>query len=273
MAGKRLTRKEIVRQDRIQQTLTETSSWLVRNLNYLLLATGIVVLALLGVYLWQLYSQSVEDELQTKFSDALAMFHGSLADDQSASGLPGEEATPPNQTKYQFETAEERSEAALGAFRDLSEDYEGLRLGALARYYVALTLMDLEKPDQARSELEGLIAESEYPDINNMVRNSLVQIAVAHNDHEEAVAQLQKILDEPSPNFPQQVVLSRLAQSYEALGNDEEALKVYKQIKAEYAGTAAATESESRIKYLEFRGVSIEETDPPLEDEVPESQE
>ena len=78
----------MVRQDRIQQTLTETSSWLVRNLSYILTTVALVLVAIVASYLWQTYQQSVQAELQTRFSDALAKYHASVEEE----GLLGSRA-------------------------------------------------------------------------------------------------------------------------------------------------------------------------------------
>ena len=217
MAAKRLTRKEMVRQDAIQQTLTETSGWLVRNLSYILAAVAIVLVSLIAAYLWTSYQQSVETELQTKFSDALAKFHATITEEvlEDAADI---QTTQTPKTKYEFATAQERSEKALAAFEELSEEYSGLRLGSLSQYYMGLSMIDLEKLDEAKTVLSSLVSDSEFPDITNLARNSLVQLAVSEGSQQEAIRLLKEILDEPSLNFPEQLVLMRLAQSYEAVG-------------------------------------------------------
>ena len=255
----------MVRQDRIQQTLTETSGWLVRNLSYILAGIAIVMVALLASYLWQSYQQSVQAELQASFSDALAKYHASVVeeeDDQLPPDPADAEANQAPRTKYEYETAQERSEKALSAFRELSEEYSGMRLGALSQYYVGLALIDLDKLDEAKTALTSLISEAEFPDITNLARNAMVQVSVSEDNGQEAIRLLNKILEEPSPNFPQQMVLTRLAQNYEAVGDFEAALRNYKKISAEFAGSTFATKAESRIEYLELRGVTVEAEGP-----------
>ena len=275
MAAKRLTRKEIVRQDVIQQTLTETSSWLVRNLSYIFAIVAIVLVTILVGYLWQTYQQSVEAELQTKFSDALAKYHASVteAEDIQSQDQANPEASQVPSPKYEFATAKERSEQALSAFSELSEDYSGMRLGVLSQYYVGLTLIDQDKLEEAKTVLSSLVAESEFADISNLARNALVQVAVSENDDKEAIRLLKEILEEPSPNFPQQMILMRLAQNQETTGDYEAALRNYKRISAEYAGSSFATKAQTKIDYLEIRGVSVEEERPAQEDQTSETPE
>jgi predicted negative regulator of RcsB-dependent stress response len=275
LAAKRLTRKEIVRQDVIQQTLTETSSWLVRNLSYIFAIVAIVLVTILAGYLWRTYQQSVEAELQTKFSDALAKYHASVTEEEDIQSpdQASPEASQAPSPKYEFATAGERSEQALSAFRELSEEYSGMRLGVLSSYYVGLTLVDQNELEEAKTVLSSLVAESEFADISNLARNVLVQVAVSEGDDEEAIRLLREILEKPSPNFPQQMILMRLAQNQEATGDYEAALGNYKRISAEYAGSSFATKAQARIDYLEIRGVSVEEENPAEEVEALETPE
>jgi len=113
--------------------------------------------------------------------------------------------------------------------------------------------------DEAQEVLSSLIAKSEFSDISNLARNALVQVAVSENDEEEAIRLLNEILEEPSPNFPQQMILTRLAQSYESVGDYEAALRTYRRVTAEYAGSSFATKSKAKVDYLELRGVSVGE--------------
>jgi predicted negative regulator of RcsB-dependent stress response len=272
LAAKRLTRKEIVRQDRIQQTLTETSSFLLRNLKYIITAAAMVLVALAATYLWRTYQQSVEAELQARFSDALAKYHASITqlEDEELPDPSAAESPQPPATKYEFATLDERSENSLVAFRQLSDEYPDKRLGMLARYYVGLTLIDLERFDEARDALNSVIDESDSADICNLARNALAQLAVGEGNQEEAIRLLNEILEEPSRNFPEQIVLMRLAENYEAVGDYQSALRNYKRISAEFAGSTFAQRSDARIDYFELRGITIEEDD--TEEEDPSSE-
>jgi len=265
----------MVRQDRIQKTLTETSSWLVRNLSYILVTVGIVLVASAATYLWQRYQESVQAELQTEFSDALAMYHADVSEAQATADprSPEAEAAPPTEARYQYDSTQERSEKALAAFRQLAEEYSGTRLATLSQYYVGLTLIDLGKPDEAKEALDPVIKNSEFPDIRNLARSALAQVAVSNDNPEEAIRLLNEILAEPSANFPEQMMLMRLAQGYEANGDEVAALKNYRRVSSEYAGSSLASASEARIKYLEVRGVTVEEAEASVDEKPSEAPE
>jgi hypothetical protein len=75
MAAKKLTRKEIVQQDVIRKTLTDTSNWAISNFKLLVGALVVVLATTAGVILWQQYSGSRQAQLQAAFADALEIYH------------------------------------------------------------------------------------------------------------------------------------------------------------------------------------------------------
>lgn len=266
MAAKRLTRKEIVQQDSIRKTLTETSHWAVEHSRTLVI--GVVsVLAILLIGLgWQKYSQSQDDEIQAAFSDALAIYHAPLA-------TPEGEAPPEDQNllkpKYEFATTTERFEKALAAFNQISEDFSGSRIVDLSRFYAGLSLVELGRNDEAQKQFESLSADSSYPDVRNQALNSLAQLAAGANDPAKAAVYLQQIIDNPSENYPRQIVLARIGEALEASGDLQGALDRYRQITSEFVGTNAATAAQEQISRLEARlGPAAETAIPPAESTV-----
>lgn len=270
MAAKRLTRKEIVQQDSIRKTLTETSHWAVENSRALVIGVVAVIAILLIGLGWQKYSQSQDDEIQAAFSDALAIYHAPLA-------TPEGEAPPDDQDllkpKYEFATAEERLEKALAAFNQISEDFSRNRIVDLSRYYAGLSLVELGRNDEAQKQFESLTADSSYPDVKNQALNSLAQLALGANEPSKAAAYLQQIIDTPSENYPRQIVLAQIGRALEASGDLQGALDRYRQITSEFVGTSAATAAQEQISRLEARlGPAAEPEVPPAESTVNEEE-
>lgn len=250
MAAKRLTRKEIVQEDAIRKTLTETYGWLFKNLNYLLGAAGLIVLFVALSLVWNHYRESSNAQAQIEFSDALERFHAPVdEEDQADSGENPN--TRDQQTKYRFATAQERYEASLEAFRKVADDYAGLWLGGMARYYTGLSLLELGRIEEAKQELQSVVDVSSWADVSNLARNALAQIAVAEGDHLRAIELYEQIVEQPSPNLPQDLALMRLARNLELAGKKEEALTRYRQVTSEHAGTPTATAAQNEVRRLE----------------------
>ncbi len=245
MAAKKLTRKEIVQQDVIRKTLTETSHWAVSNFKLLVGALVAVLAITAGVLIWQNYSGSRQEQLQAAFADALEIYHAPV----------GSEATQTQDNtvkpKYTFKDDQAKYEKSLSAFQGVASKYSGTKIGALAQYYAALSMNELGQNDQARSTLESLIEDSRFVEVKNLARNTLADLDLAADKYDEASRLLQQILDQPSADFPKEIVMLKLAQTLEKQGDLAAALDAYRKITSEYPGTNSASDASTRIKRLE----------------------
>ena len=253
--ARRLTRKEIVQEDRIYSVLSGFSQWAVVNRTPLVVGSGIVVASLLGFYLWQGYQDSSNREAQKLFAEALDTYHapvkelapepGSESDGQN----PDQPPEPP--PEYRFETVKDRRAAAEAAFEKISDDYSGTRLGFFSRYYLGLIGRQNEDAGAARQHLRWVVDNSGDSDVRNLSRNVLADIALGEENHEEALTYLQQLLGDPTPQVPEQTVLMRIARTHEALGNVEQALENYRKITNDYPTSSQAEEAQSEIDRLE----------------------
>ena len=131
--ARRLTRREIVQEDRIYTVLSAISQWVVGNRTQLVVGSGIVVASLLGFYLWQGYQESSNQEAQKLFAEALDTYHAPVRelnpepDSEPDAENPDQPPEPP--PVYRFETVAERRAAAELAFEKISDDYSGTRIG------------------------------------------------------------------------------------------------------------------------------------------------
>ena len=261
MASKRLTRKEIVHKDPIQVALETTSSWMVNN--RILLVSGLVIicLAILAAYGWNNYTFSRNNKVQTAFAEGLEIYHGTVAPDKTeeaaepAGELNGEEsaAEAPEMT-YDFSSDKERLDKSLESFQMTADEYQGTKIGDLARYYTALCYVDLGDAEKAESILQGVINDTDYADVRNLARNSAGQLASSAHDINKAIALLDQIVEEPSDNYPVQFTLMNLAMLHEANGNKELALATYQRVATEFADTPLAAEAKTKITSLDPKG-------------------
>ena len=246
--AKRLTRRQIVQEDPIHSTLSKLYQWAALNRIWLFGILAAAALAIFGSYLWQTYQENQSQELQKEFGDALRIYHTRL---DAKNSEDGEEVHNHFSSNYQFSSTPERDQKALTEFSSIAARYPGTRLGVLARYYVALTKQRLGQSEEARTMLYAVIEEAEHPEINNLARNYLAQLALLEKNHQQAIQLLTEILETPSPTFPKQTALLRLAQTYEEVGNREEALSHYRRVTSEYPATDSSRQAQSRIDQLQ----------------------
>jgi tetratricopeptide (TPR) repeat protein len=251
LVAKRLTRKEIVQEDAIRKTLTETSGWLFRNINYILMVAGLIIVIALTAFVWKTYQDSRDAEAQIAFSDALERFHAPVDEEDQANDPAQDPNVPDQQTKYRFTTSQERYEESLEAFRTVADDYSSFWLGEMSRYYAGLSLIKLDRAEDAKQELQKAIDEASWADVKNLARNALAQVAVAENNYEQAVQLYEQIVAEPSANLPVDMALLRLARNLELTGKRQEALSRYRQVTSEHAGSPSATAAQTEVRRLE----------------------
>ncbi len=246
MAAKRLTRREIVQEDRIQATLSGIYAWSSQNRSFLIAFFAIFLLSILGSYFWQNYQSDRSEEIQVQFGEALKIYHASVVEDTAE-----DSEDPIIFDEYIFETDEERREKALEGFTAVVEDYPGTHLGLLARYYKGLIKQEMGQMGTAEEELNLVVQNSAEPQTRNLARNLLASIAESQDDHQRAVQLLEAIRLEDTAYFPKDTILLRLAQNHEEAGNVEEALNLYRELTTEYPTSDSSQEARQRIDQLE----------------------
>ena len=244
MGTKHLTRKEIVREDKIHWALAGTYDWFSNNARLVLIAVGVVAVGLGGAFLWQYLSRSNSAKLQIQYGEALEMFSTPVG----AAAQPAPDVTP---SRYKFATTAERNQKSLAEFQKIAEDSPRSDVGQYAKYYVALIQHQQGQTAQAKKQLEELIADGRQPMIRNLARNLLAQISEGEKNNQQTVTLLKQILDDATPGFPKQNVLMRLGQSYEALGAKDEAVKQYKRIVTEYPNSQESAEAQTKLDALQ----------------------
>jgi TolA-binding protein len=229
---------------------------LLENRSLIVVGLGAVVLAVVIGYFVRGYLGSRNQEMQTAFSDALLIYHATT-DEDPEDPAAGEES--PSIEKYHFATRTERYERALEAFQKISSDYAGAAIADFSSYYTSLCLIELDRKDKARSNLETLVQNSAHSTARSLARSTLAQLTAAAGEYEVAAELLAEILGETSTNVPKQIVLLRLAKAQESAGNLEEALNTFRRVNSEYPGTPSATEAQSQMRRLELQTGKAEE--------------
>ena len=266
MAVKRLTRKEIVQEDRIYARLSQLSQWVLRNRSYLAAAAVILVLVIIGLWALQGHREGQAAETQGLFSDALELYHATIdkveeKGEEKGEGEEGGEKSAEEKaqaraqelanSRYRFQSEQERSQKAEEAFLQLVQEYPDSQLGVLSRYYLGLIARQTGRSEEAKENLAWVIDNADAVETKNLARNALAQIVLGEGSLKEASDLLEQMVEEPSPNYPQQVILMSLAESYEKAGNLDKAIEQYKKITSEYPTSQQSQEAQSRIDELE----------------------
>ncbi len=262
LAVKRLTRKQIVQEDRIYARLSQVSQWALRNRIYL--AAGVIILVVGIAAFWALqgYRESQVAETQGLFTDALELYHATIDEVKEEAEGEGEKEKSAEEkaqaraqelanNRYRFQSEQERSQKAEEAFVQLVEEYPDSQLGVLSRYYLALIAHQTDRSEEAKESLTWVIDNADALETKNLARNAMAQIVLGEGNPKEAADLLEQMLGEPSPNYPLQIILMNLGKSYEKAGNQDKAIAQYKKITSEYPASQQSQEAQSRIDELE----------------------
>jgi tetratricopeptide (TPR) repeat protein len=246
LARKHLTRREIVQQDRIELALSGIYNWCSQNRSLLIGILAVFVLTIAGSSTWQYYQGQSSQDLQNRFRETLDLYHAPV-------GQAAEQPLPENTAviEYRFETDQERLEETLAAFAELAEDSPGSQLGILSRYYTGMIKQQLEQTQEAEDDLNFVIQNAPEPEMQNLARSHLARIAQSQEDREKATTLLEQILIDESDAFPKSIVLMELAQTYEAAGNADEALRYYRRLTVEYPDSVNIELAKTHINQLE----------------------
>ena len=246
MAAKRLTRREIVQEDKIQAALSGIYKWSSQNHSLLIAFFAIFLLSILGSYFWQNYQSDRSEEIQVQFGEALKIYHAPVVEETAE-----DSEDPIIFDEYIFATDEERREKALEGFTAVVEDATGTHLGLLARYYRGLIKQEMGQMGTAEEELNFVVQNSAELQTRNLARHLLAGIAESQDDRQLANQLLEAILLEDTASFPKDTILLRLAQNHEAAGNAEKALKFYTTLTTEYPTSDYSQEAQRRLDQLE----------------------
>lgn len=244
MGAKRLTRKEIVREDPIRVAFKQTYSALLDYKNYMVI--GIVALAVIGAgaALGDRYFSKRDAEAQNLFGKALDTFHASV---QSSSPPPPDPDHP--QPQPQFKTDTEKYTEALKQFNQVAGKYFAGRVGLYAKYYAALCQQKLGRPDEAMKALDALTGKGDAR-YRSLVKEALVELYDAKGDYASVIKLDNELLNDNNSPFPKDEVLLNLGKAYEGSQNKSEAVKAYERLVRDYPTSPYMSEANTRLAKL-----------------------
>jgi predicted negative regulator of RcsB-dependent stress response len=232
-----IDRKEL-KKDEFRETIVHGADAV---MSHKALTTWLVIAAILiaaGIFGWKTYTERQTVKAEAAYDDAKKIFFAPV----TGSGnpvTPGEPSYLTDQAKY--------TDAAQ-KFADVANKYPHTRPGQLAAYYAALSDEKLNKNDDAKKWLQGVI-DGNSEDFAAMAKFELAQMNDRLGNSDEAVKLYQQLIAKPAVLVPKPVVMITLAAHY-AQKNPAEAAKLYTQIKTDYPDTPIAQQAEQGLNLL-----------------------
>jgi predicted negative regulator of RcsB-dependent stress response len=199
---------------------------------------AVVIAALvvaLGVFGWSSYTRRQTAKASAALDDAMKVF-------QARVRAPGEQAEPGEITyvdeKNKFSDAEKK-------FLAVASEYGRTKPGQIARYYAALSEIQLKQYPAAENNL-GQLSGAEAS-LAGLARFQLAGVYLQENKDAQAVEIYKQLADKPTEFVPKAMALLALADHYRK-NDPAEAAKLYNQVKVEFPD--AATEADQGLELL-----------------------
>ncbi len=232
-----ISRKEL-KTDEVRETFAQGAEAVLshqQGMTYVLILAVIVAAAIFG---WKTYSDRQTVKASAAFDDAMKTFEAPV-------GFTG---APPVPGEPIFLNETSKFTQAAPKFEDVAKKYPHTRPGQLSGYYAGLSLVHLQKDNEAKQWLQTA-ANSGDADFVAMARYELAQLYDRAGQSDQAVKIYQDMIAKPTTLVPKPVVMLALAEHY-GQKNPVEAAKLYAQIKSDYPDTPMAQQADQELALL-----------------------
>ena len=234
----RLTRHEILKEDRFMMLVDETRHFFANNRSEILRglsAAGVVAVLVAGYYY---YSAQQEEQSKEELARALATYHATVGETES-SGSAG---------PVFFETPARKYEQALSELQEIVFRHSSRAAGKIATYYSGLCLHQLDKSPEAVSLLEPL--SQEQSDFGALALAALGRIYEDTADLAKATEAYQQLVERNALTTPGETLAMKVALLYEQQNQQEQAAKMYEKVINDFPTSPASTEAEQRLRKI-----------------------
>jgi predicted negative regulator of RcsB-dependent stress response len=220
-----ILRKDL-KKDEIRESLVHGVESVASHQQLLGVIVAAALVVALGVFGWSSYTKRQTAKAASALDDAMKVF-------QARVRAPGEQADPGEITyvdeKNKFADAEKK-------FLDAAGQYGRTKPGQIARYYAALSEIQLKQYPAAENNLGQLSGADES--LAGLARFQLAGVYLETNKTAQAVEIYKQLADKPTEFVPKPMALLALADQYRK-SDPAQAAKLYNQVKVEFPDAAA----------------------------------
>jgi tetratricopeptide (TPR) repeat protein len=234
--------KRQIKQDELVSGFQQASRWTTAHRSEVKVTAAVVVVVALAAFGVMTYVGHRRSEAERAFSAALDTFHSPVSAE-----LPEGFEPPPGPT---FRSAAEKDRKAAAEFDEVARKYGSLDAGRRARYYAALSRMELGEYDTAEKSLSEIAARRDDALESSLARLALADLHRRRGQLDKAIEDYRRLIDDSSFVLPRDHVLLELASTLEAAKRPTEASAAYRRIVEEFPGSVYAPEARRRADRL-----------------------
>jgi predicted negative regulator of RcsB-dependent stress response len=219
-----MTRHELKEQDEITTSLQRFTEIAVTRKKELISGSIALVIIVLAVVGWRIYSSNRNAAAQTLLSAAINAYND------------------PN-----VKVDKDRFSKALTEAQKAHDAYPGLPAGRIALYYVAVCQEGLGDTAKATANLQQVI-QSGDPNVAGVARFALAGIYKSHGDVQKATDLYKQLYD--NGGYSRSAAIFELAQLSEASNKIDEAKTYYQKIVTEFPDSPFRQDADQALKRL-----------------------
>ncbi|HXK11300.1 MAG TPA: tetratricopeptide repeat protein [Vicinamibacteria bacterium] len=234
--------KEQIKQDEFASGLEQGIAWIGAHRDEVRIGAGVVAVLLAAGGAFAYFQGQRSREADRQMRDALTTFEAPVAAELSVGA-----DRPSGQI---FATAEDKYKTAAAAFEGLERRYGSSATGLRAKYYAALSRVELGQFAEAEKALKDVQARGGGLE-PELARVALANLYRRSGQVEKAVEAYRGLATNPSANVPRDFALLSAAQTLEDAKRWAEARTTYRQLLEQFPASVYAPEARARADYLQ----------------------
>lgn len=220
----KLTRKEILAEDPIHETIIRSLDFLRVNSKWIGMAAAAVVIVGLGIYFGIRYLDAGEAEAQRQLARGIEIFHAQVSSDEAPEA--GAEEPVNADSTATFKSEKEKYQAAAKEFSSVASRRGSAKISIIARYYLGLTQLQLGQDEDAIKNLETVGGNSRNRTLGFLAKKVLATHYLDTENYQEAGKILESIIEDPQCDLPKDDLSLKLSRALLAQGKRDEAIAV-----------------------------------------------
>jgi hypothetical protein len=234
--------RDEIKQDEFASGLEKSFEWVAAHRDEVRIGAGVAVVLLAAAGAVAYFQGQRAREADRAFRDALTTFEAPVA-----SELPPGTAPPAGQV---FATAEEKYKTAAAAFEGVERRYGSSKTALRAKYYAALSRIELGQYPEAEKALRELQSKGAGLE-PELARVALANLYRRSGQTDKAVEAYRGLATNPSANVPRDFALLSAAQTLEDAKRWAEARATYRQVFEDFPASIYASDARARVEYLQ----------------------
>jgi tetratricopeptide (TPR) repeat protein len=234
--------RDEMKQDEFASGLEQGAAWLGAHRDEVRIGIGVAVVLAAAVGAVAYFQAQRVYEAERSFREAMTTFEAPVTSEVA----PGADR-PAGQV---FASAEDKFKTAAAAFEGVERRYSSSTTGLRAKYFAALSRIELKQYAEAEKALQEIQARGAglEPDL---ARLALADVYRRQGQVDKAVEAYRGVATNPTAGVPRDFALLSAAQTLEDAKRLGEARATYRQLLEEFPASVYAGDARSRADYLQ----------------------